>query len=110
MSKYLESEPIQNGVNRNEKGQFVDGNTASVGKGRPRGLQSIPDILRKIGDEDGTIDGKTKLDVIMYRVFKFALEGKPWAVQFIADRTEGKSKEIREVTNKVEPIKIMSFD
>ena len=61
--------------------------------GRPKGVQSIPDILRKIGDEEGTIDGKSKLDVIMYKVFQFALEGKPWAVQFIADRTEGKALE-----------------
>ena len=61
--------------------------------GRPKGIQSIPDILRKIGDEEGTADGKSKLDVIMNKVFQFALEGKPWAVQFIADRTEGKALE-----------------
>ena len=78
--------------------------------GRPKGTRSIPDILKKIGDEEGTLDGKSKLDVIMYKVFQYALEGKPWAVQFIADRTEGKAKEFREVTNKSEPIKIMSFD
>ena len=29
--------PIENGENRNKKGQFVAGNTASVGKGRPKG-------------------------------------------------------------------------
>ena len=85
--------PIENGSNRNDKGQFVVGNTASVGNGRPKGIQSIPDILRKIGDEDGTVDGKSKLDVIMYMVFSYALEGKPWAVQFIADRTEGRALE-----------------
>ena len=79
--------------------------------GRPKGARSIPDILKKIGDEEGTVDGqKSKLDGIMYKVFEYALEGRPWAVQFIADRTEGKAKEIREVTNKNEPIKIMSFE
>ena len=61
--------------------------------GRPKGIQSIPDILRKIGEEDGTVDGKSKLDVILYKVFQFAVEGRPWAVQFIADRTEGKARE-----------------
>jgi len=61
--------------------------------GRKPKINTIPDILRKIGDEDGTVDGKSKLDVIMYKVFQFALEGKPWAVQFIADRTEGKPRE-----------------
>tara|TARA_R100001163_G_C4905624_1_gene92215 strand:+ start:212 stop:514 length:303 start_codon:yes stop_codon:yes gene_type:complete len=85
--------PIENGDNRNNKGQFVAGNTASVGKGRPKGSQSIPDILRKIGEEEGSTNGLTKLDVVMHRVFQYALEGKSWAVQFIADRTEGKALE-----------------
>ena len=78
--------------------------------GRPPKVKSIPDILKKIGEEEGTLDGKSKLDVIMYKVFQYALEGKPWAVQFIADRTEGKAKEIREVTNKNEPITIITVD
>ena len=85
--------PIENGVNRDNTGKFVDGNTASVGKGRPKGSLSIPDILRKIGDEEGITDGKSKLDVVLYKVFQYALEGKSWAVQFIADRTEGKALE-----------------
>ena len=88
--------PIENGGNRNNKGQFVAGNTASVGKGRPKGSQSIPDILRKIGEEEGTVDGVDKLEVVMRKVFQYAVEGKPWAVQFIADRTEGKAKEFIE--------------
>ena len=78
--------------------------------GRPPKVKSIPDILRRIGDEEGTLDGKTKLDVIMYKVFQYALEGKHWAVQFIADRTEGKPKESREITHKNEPIQIMNID
>ena len=102
--------PIENGSNRNDKGQFVGGNTASVGNGSPKGIQSIPDILRKIGEEDGTVDGKSKLDVILYKVFQFAVEGRPWAVQFIADRTKGKAKEFRETTVKTEPIKVFDFE
>jgi len=86
-------EPIENGSNRDNKGQFVAGNTASVGNGRPKGVQSIPDILRKIGDEEGTVDGLNKLEVVLRKVFGFAVEGKSWAVQFIADRTEGRSVE-----------------
>ena len=104
-------EPIENGENRNNKGQFVAGNTASIGKGRPKGVQSIPDILRKIGDEEGTKSGDlTKLQYVMRKVFDFAVEGKPWAVQFIADRTEGKAKEFRETTVKTEPIKVFDFE
>lgn len=97
------------GNNRKANGQFKSGVSGNP-NGRPKGVQSIPDILRKIGEEEGTLDGKSKLDVIMYKVFQYALEGKPWAVQFIADRTEGKAKEIREVTNKNEPIKIITID
>ena len=78
--------------------------------GRPLKIKTIPDILHKIGEEEGTVDGKTKLDVIMYKVFQYALEGKPWAVQFIADRTEGKAKEFKEITHNNQPIKIMSLE
>ena len=79
--------------------------------GRPKGKRSIPDILRKIGDEEGLKDGsKTKLDVVMYKVFQFALEGKPWAVQFIADRTEGKALDRIEATINQEPIKVFEIE
>ena len=61
--------------------------------GRPPKIRTIPDILRKIGEEEGTTDGKSKLDVVLYKVFQYALEGKSWAVQFIADRTEGRALE-----------------
>jgi len=67
--------------------------------GRPPKIRSIPDILHKIGDEEGTVDGNlTKLDVVLRKVFDYALEGKAWAVQFIADRTEGKPREYVEQT------------
>jgi hypothetical protein len=82
--------PKENGANRNNKGQFVSGNTASVGKGRPKGSRSIPDILRKIAEEEGTTEGITKIEVVLRQVFRYALEGKSWAVEFIANRTEGK--------------------
>jgi len=99
--------PIENGRNRNNKGQFVAGNTASVGNGRPKGVQSIPDILKKISDEEGTMDGLSKLEVVMRKVFQYAVEGKPWAVQFIADRTEGKALERIDQTTRLEPFKLI---
>jgi len=101
--------PDVSGKNRKANGQFKPGVSGNP-SGRPKGVQSIPDILRKIGDEEGTIDGKSKLDVIMYKVFQFALEGKPWAVQFIADRTEGKALDRIEQTIKQEPIRILEID
>ena len=85
----------KNTVNkRNAKGQFTSGNTEGNRNGRPLKKQTIPDILLRIGMQPGTKDGKmTKLDVVMERVFKFAVEGRPWAVEFIANRTEGKPRQ-----------------
>ena len=79
-------------------------------KGRPKGVQSIPDILREIGKEDGTVTGLNKLEVVMRKVFQFAVEGKPWAVQFIADRTEGKALERIDQTTRHEPITVFNID
>lgn len=112
MAKQKKSKtPKEIGSNRNQKGQFVKGNTASVGKGRPQGSRSIPDILRKIAEEEGTNDGTTKLEVVLRQVFKYALEGKSWAVEFIANRTEGKPHQtvgIKDVSD--EPIKVFDID
>lgn len=60
--------------------------------GHPPKVKCIPDILKAIGEEEiETEMGKmTRLDVVMRKVYKFALEGRAWAVQFISERTEGK--------------------
>jgi len=101
--------PIVNGDKRDNKGQFGAGNTASVGKGRPKGSRSIPDLLRKISDEKGTTDGSMdKLEVVMRTVFSYALEGRYWAVQFIAERLEGKAKEYI-ITEEIKPLRILEF-
>lgn len=73
--------------------QFKKGQSGNP-NGRPKGSRSIPDMLMKIGDEQGTKDGQySKLEVVLRRVFEYALEGKSWAVEFIADRTEGKVRQ-----------------
>jgi hypothetical protein len=102
------SDPIENGNNRNGKGQFVEGNKASVGKGRPKGSMSIPDMLRRIGEESVPVelqlkvkrlfdevetDKMTLMEAVMRTTMMYAIQGKPWAVQFIADRTEGKPQQ-----------------
>ena len=62
-------------------------------KGNP-GSRCIPDILRKIGEQQkqtselGKVD---KLQVLLDMVYNLALQGEKWAVEFIADRTEGKA-------------------
>ena len=83
---------------------FVKGQSGNP-KGRPPKQRCIPDILRKIGAEtintkDGTMP---KMEALMRMVFKSAVEGNSWAVNFIADRTEGKpvQKLIEHVETKV---------
>ena len=53
----------------------------------------------------------TKIEVVLRQVFKYALEGKSWAVEFIANRTEGRPHQtlgISDVTD--EPIKVFDID
>jgi len=93
MSQLKESKtPVTSGDNRNADGTFKSGMSGNQ-KGRPKGIQQIPDLLRKIGEEDGSVAGYTKLEVVLRRVFQFALEGKSWAVEFIAERTEGRVRQ-----------------
>ena len=84
--------PDDTGNNRNADGTFKAGVSGNP-NGRPQNKQSIPDLLRKIGSEEGSVDGLSKLEVVLRKVFGFAVDGRAWAVQFIADRTEGKAIE-----------------
>ena len=59
-------------------------------KGRPKKEHCIPDILRLIGEEETDATGVNKREKILRKVYDLALSGHSWAVQFIAERTEGK--------------------
>jgi len=73
-----------------EDTQFKKGNPG--GPGRPRKDKCIPDLLRRIGEEKADLDDVdyTNLEAVMRVVYELALDGTQWAVNFIADRTEGK--------------------
>ena len=71
-----------------EDTQFKPGNPG--GPGRPPKDRCIPDILSAIGKEYVAGSDQTRLEFVMARVFDYAVKGKSWAVQFIAERTEGK--------------------
>ena len=77
-------------------------------KGRPKKEICIPDILSKIGLQTITIKGKTftKRELMLKRVYDMAMSGEAWAVNFIADRTEGKVKEFIQ-TEDVTPNRIV---
>ena len=58
--------------------------------GRPPKARCIPDILKLIGDEIDSRSGLPNIETVMRIVYRKALRGTPWAVQFISERTEGK--------------------
>jgi hypothetical protein len=97
---------------RDQSGKFTKGNTyGGQSTGRPKKNYSIPDLLDKIGEEEGTLEGLSKLEVVLRSVYRYALEGKSWAVQFIADRTEGKPHQTLGISDATdEPIKVFDFD
>lgn len=72
--------------------------------GRPKKELYIPDILARIGAErlpaelKGTLPewvakSADKLEALMRATYLLALSGEAWAVQFVAERTEGKVKD-----------------
>ena len=72
---------------RNNRGQFVSGNT--LGKGRPKKENCVSDLLRNKGDEIQD-DGKTKLQAVIDTLYLRASQGELKAIDMIFDRLEGK--------------------
>lgn len=64
--------------------------------GAPPKERNINRILREIGKEcaSGVEGARTRLEVVLRRVYQLAQRGEPWAVNFIADRTEGKPAQV----------------
>jgi len=57
-------------------------------EGRPKRGHAIADILNELGSAKA--GNKTRREQMLANVYKLAQEGEKWAVEFIADRTEGK--------------------
>lgn len=95
---------------RNPDGTFAPGNSGS--SGRPRKIRRIEHLLEKIGLEEVHVGGLTltKLEAVMRSVYQYALKGNSWAVQFIAERTEGKVPQQQQVEGtSQEPIKLFDI-
>ena len=60
-------------------------------KGRAKKGNAIADILNELLEKKK--DGKTVRTQILEKVTTMALSGDRWAVEFLADRTEGKALE-----------------
>ena len=71
---------------------FMPGQSGNPG-GRPKKGSAIADILNEIGSETVELNGQTitKREAVLRKVYAEAVKGNNWAVQFIADRTEGKA-------------------
>jgi hypothetical protein len=52
----------------------------------------------------------TMIEAILRTTMMYAVQGKQWAVQFIADRTEGRPVQTIGISETDEPIKVFSFD
>ena len=90
---------------------FVAGKSGNY-KGRPKKGFAITDILNARGDEIDEATGMTMREKMLRKVYELATKDKPekWAVEFIADRTEGKALERIDKTLKHEPIRVFDFD
>tara|TARA_R100001086_G_C11838811_1_gene258551 strand:+ start:79 stop:405 length:327 start_codon:yes stop_codon:yes gene_type:complete len=101
--------------NRRPDGKFAKGNTLGNRwkkgqSGNPNGRHgALADIIKRVWDEEDET-GLTQKEKMVRRVLSMAMNGSMNAVTYLSDRAEGKAKETREITNKNEPIKIMSFD
>tara|TARA_R110002012_G_scaffold168118_2_gene331529 strand:- start:173 stop:550 length:378 start_codon:yes stop_codon:yes gene_type:complete len=118
----------QSSYNRidNLKGKGWKPGVSGNPNGRPKKGEAWADVANELLNSkeiDITLkmaDGKVKRlnlesdksfrHAVIVGMIKEAMKGNVQAARELADRTEGKSKEIREVTNKNEPIKIMSFE
>ena len=124
----MQSADKQSSYNRidNLKGKGWKPGQSGNPNGRPKKGEAWADVANELLNSkeiDITMkmaDGKVKRlslesdksfrHAVIVGMIKEAMNGNVQAARELADRTEGKSKERREVTNKVEPIKIMSFD
>ena len=90
---------------------FVPGQSGNP-KGRPKKGFAIADILNAKSEEIDEVTGESMREKMLYKVYALATSNKPerWAVEFIADRTEGKAVERIDQTLKHEPIRVFDFD
>lgn len=97
---------------RDATGRFVAGADHPRMGGRNPSRRRIEHILQRIGDEELEYQGGTitKLEAVMRAVFNYALKGQAWAVQFIAERTEGKVREqVQSEPENREPLRLFSL-
>ena len=96
-------------VIRNEKGQYMKGNTGNPG-GRPK--NTLTTILKERMIEDVMINDKwlTTADLIVDQAIQLALEGDMQAIKWIFERVDGRPIPMRlELVTEHKPFRILNI-
>ena len=96
-------------VNRDEKGQYLKGNSGNPG-GRPK--NTLTTILKERMMEDVMINDKwlTTADLIVDQAIQLALEGDMQAIKWIFERVDGRPIPMRlELVNEHKPFRILDI-
>ena len=90
----METKPVISGDNqetqRDDKGRFKPGVSGNV-LGKPKGIKSLPSIIKKIGSKIPQGENENQLELIMRKQFELALKGNHRSAQLIFERLEGKA-------------------
>ena len=96
-------------VNRDEKGQYLKGNSGNPG-GRPK--NTLTTILKERMMEDVMINDKwlTTADLIVDQAIQLALEGDMQAIKWIFERVDGRPIPMRlELVTEHKPFRILNI-
>ena len=101
--------------NRNEKGQFVPGNQASKGNGRPKNALSIKNALSRLADElpeelEGEENDKTRSQLLGELAWKKALAGDRWFIQYVTEHKEGKPHQSQSIGIENDPDELVEIE
>ena len=99
--------PDKHVTTRLKDGRFAP-NSSGNPQGRPPKKMCIPDILKSIGEEQYD-DKYTKLEMVMNKAYEMAMTGNMRAMEFIAERLEGRVA-VKDEKHFSKPISEINFE